>query len=145
MPLERTIASDLDSLVAATAALEEFLERNAVGAEAAYACTLALEEIVTNVFKYGHDDGGPHEVRFQAEVTADHAVLRFSDDGRAFDPLAAPPPDLARPPAERPIGGLGIHLVKTLADGMEYARTGGRNLLIARFALRPKPRQEPRP
>jgi anti-sigma regulatory factor (Ser/Thr protein kinase) len=144
-PLDRTLRSDVASLVAATAELEEFLARAAVGPEAAYACTLALEEVVTNVFKYAYADAGPHEVRFQAEVTADHAVLRFSDDGRPFDPLSAPPPDLARRPEDRPIGGLGIHLVKSLADHIEYRRADGRNLLTARFALRPAQRQEPPP
>lgn len=143
--LERIIGSDLESLVAATAALEEHLAHAAVGPEPAYACTLALEEVVTNVFKYGHADSAPHEVVFQAEVTADHAVLLFSDDGSPFDPLAAPAPDLTRPPEERPIGGLGIHLVKALAESMNYERKGGRNLLTARFALRPVPRQEPLP
>ena len=144
-PLEGVIRGDVASLVAATAELEEYLARAAVGAEATYACTLALEEVVTNVFKYGHSGGEPHEVRFQAEVTADHAVLRFSDDGRPFDPLAAPPPDLARRPEDRSIGGLGIHLIKTLADRIDYRRTDGRNLLTAHFALRPVPRQEPLP
>jgi anti-sigma regulatory factor (Ser/Thr protein kinase) len=144
-PLERIIRSDVDSLVAATAELEEYLARAAVGTDAAYACTLALEEVVTNVFKYGHSDGGQHEVRFEAEVTAEHAVLRFSDDGRPFDPLAVPLPDLALRPEDRPIGGLGIHLIRTLADRIDYRRTDGRNLLTARFALRPVSRQEPLP
>ena len=110
----------------------------AVGAEASYACTLALEEVVTNVFKYAYDDSGAHAVRFTAQLTPDHVVLRFSDDGRPFDPLAAPPPDLARPLEERAIGGLGIHLVRKLADALVYERSGDRNLLTARFALRPK-------
>lgn len=135
---ERTLSNDVASLVAATEELEQFLTRAAVGAEAAYACTLALEEVVTNVFKYAYDDAGAHAVRFTAQLTPDHVVLRFSDDGRPFDPLAAPPPDLARPLEERAIGGLGIHLVRKLADAMEYERRGGRNLLTARFALRPK-------
>jgi serine/threonine-protein kinase RsbW len=135
---ERTLSNDVASLVTATEELEQFLARAAVGAEASYACTLALEEVVTNVFKYAYDDAGAHAVRFTAQLTSDHVVLRFSDDGRPFDPLAAPPPDLARPLEERAIGGLGIHLVRKLADALVYERSGDRNLLTARFALRPK-------
>jgi len=135
---ERTLSNGVASLVAATEELEQFLSREAVGAEASYACTLALEEVVTNIFKYAYDDARAHVVRFTAQLTPDHVVLHFSDDGRPFDPLAAAPPDLARPLEERAIGGLGIHLVRKLADAMEYERSGGQNLLTARFALHSK-------
>src|SRR5262245_30079550 len=95
--IHRTLGRSGESLAAATAELEELLARASVGPEASYACTLALEEIVTNIVKYGHDDRGDHPIRFSAELTPDHVVLRFADDGRPFNPLEAAPPDLARP------------------------------------------------
>jgi len=51
------------------------------------------------------------------------------DDGKPFDPLQAPPPDLSLPLERRPIGGLGIHLIRNLMDEVSYARVGGRNVL----------------
>ena len=85
-----------------------------------------------------NDTVATHEIRFGARLTADHVVLNFVDDGREFDPLAAPAPDLRRPAEERPIGGLGIHLVRELADRLEYERAGGLNRFTIHFALRPE-------
>lgn len=137
--LERLLTNDVASLVAATTELEKLLGRANVPGEVVYSCSLALEEIFTNIIRHAYADAGAHEVRFVVRLTADHVVLEFADDGRAFDPLAAKPPDLERPHAERPIGGLGIHLVRTLADRVDYARAGGHNRLTVRIATRPKP------
>ncbi len=51
----------------------------------------------------------------------------IEDDGIAFDPLIAPPPDLDSDIEDRPIGGLGVYLVKEMMDEVEYARADGRN------------------
>jgi serine/threonine-protein kinase RsbW len=137
--LVRILEDDQDSLTGATAALEELLGRHAVGGEASYNCALVLEEVVTNIVKYAHVKPGPHQIRFAARLTPRHVILSFDDDGREFDPSAAPPPDLGRPLDERPIGGLGIHLVRRLADRMEYKRVGGRNCLTVFITILPNP------
>jgi serine/threonine-protein kinase RsbW len=54
------------------------------------------------------------------------------DDGIAFDPLKVPPPDLTADLGSRPIGGLGVHFVKTLMDEVAYRRDGNRNVLTMR-------------
>ena len=51
------------------------------------------------------------------------------DDGQPFNPLEAPEADTTNPLEERTIGGLGVHLVRKLMDGLEYKRQGERNLL----------------
>ena len=136
--IERTLGNDVASLVAVTAELERQLAAQAVPAEVVYRCSLALEEVFTNILRYAYTDAGAHEVRFGARLTADHVVLHFVDDGREFDPLAAPAPDLRRPAEERPVGGLGIHLVRELANRLEYERVGGLNRFTIHFALRPE-------
>ncbi len=138
MSLERVLKSDVASLVSATAELEAMLEEAQVPHEVVYSCSLVLEEVFTNILRYAYADAGAHEIRFAARWTEDHVVLEFADDGRAFDPLAAKPPDLRIPPEERPIGGLGIHLVKKLAEAIEYERKGALNRLTVRIAVRPK-------
>ena len=65
-----------------------------------------------------------------AEVT-----LEFRDDGRPFDPLAAPPPDLRSPMEHRSTGGLGIHLLRSLVDAAEYVRLGSENVLTLKKRL----------
>ncbi|PKL55888.1 MAG: ATP-binding protein, partial [Methanomicrobiales archaeon HGW-Methanomicrobiales-6] len=63
--------------------------------------------------------------------TADDDAVRVTiiDDGVAFDPLTAPPPPLDVPAEERPIGGLGIHFIRTVMDSVTYARKDGKNVL----------------
>ena len=136
--IERVLGNDVASLVAVTAELERQLAAQAVPAQVVNWCSLALEEVFTNILRHAHADAGAHEVRFGARLTADHVVLHFEDDGREFDPLAAPKPDLRRPAEERPVGGLGIHLVRELADRLEYERAGGLNRFTIHFALRPE-------
>lgn len=59
-------------------------------------------------------------------------VLCVEDDGPAFDPLAAPEPDLDAPLEDRPVGGLGIHLLREMMDTLDYVRRDDRNRLILR-------------
>ena len=59
-------------------------------------------------------------------------MTELSDDARPFDPLNAPPPDLNSAIEDRRIGGLGVHLVKTLMDDVGYAYRDGRNHITLR-------------
>ena len=72
------------------------------------------------------------------QLAADHIVLQIADDGRDFNPLAAPPLDLDQPLEERTIGGLGVHLVRSLAERVKYQRAGGRNILTTFILRNPK-------
>lgn len=90
---------------------------------------LVAEEVLTNLAKYGHGDGEEHFVRLRLALTAGEVTLEFTDDGRPFDPLAATAPE-PEPGAERAEGGLGLLLVRSLMDACEYARRGGRNVLV---------------
>jgi anti-sigma regulatory factor (Ser/Thr protein kinase) len=125
------IANDVDALCRALETLDVFLEAHGDPGETAFTVRLLAEEIVTNVIKYAYDDAGAHEIAIELRLTPDHAVLRVTDDGREFDPLAAPAPDLDLPLEEKKVGGVGIHLVRTLAERLEYARAGGKNVIEA--------------
>ena len=93
---------------------------------------LVAEELLTNLAKYGHDDGAAHWARVGLTFVAGDVILEFTDDGRPFDPLAAPPPEFSAQVGERPIGGLGVHLVRSLVDAAEYVRRGSQNVLTLR-------------
>jgi anti-sigma regulatory factor (Ser/Thr protein kinase) len=61
--------------------------------------------------------------------------VTIADTGAPFNPLNAPPPDLTSNLVDRPIGGLGIHLVRSLMNSVEYEREGGENRLRLRKDL----------
>ena len=92
---------------------------------------IAADEAFSNIAEYAYPDrGGTVEVQLANNAAGTELYMIFSDRGIPFDPLEVKPPDTAAPPAERQIGGLGIHLVRHLMDGIAYRRTDdGRNLL----------------
>lgn len=94
---------------------------------------LAVEEVVTNVIHYAFDDRLPHRIRVELRITPQAIELNVEDDGREFNPCAQPPVRIDLPMEQRPIGGLGIHLVRELASDVRYQRVQGRNRLEIRF------------
>ncbi|MDZ4372096.1 MAG: ATP-binding protein [Phenylobacterium sp.] len=107
------------------AKLETHLEAAGAPVAAVSAVMIAVDELVTNV--QGH--GGAARVTVDAVVADDRISVMVEDDGAAFDPLAAKTPDTTASVESRQIGGLGIHLVRTMMDDIAYAREGGLNRL----------------
>jgi anti-sigma regulatory factor (Ser/Thr protein kinase) len=104
--------------------------RNAGFAESAVLeLRLVAEEVLTNIAKYGFEPGATPAVELLLSFRDDAAVLEFRDGGKAFDPLAQPPPDLDAPLEERPLGGLGLPLVRALVSEARYVREGPTNVL----------------
>ena len=90
---------------------------------------IVLDEVVNNAISHGYDPGVGGEIVVRLRRRPDHVMVEVEDDGRPFDPLQVPPPDLTAPPAERRVGGLGLHFVRSLVDNMSYCRVGDRNVL----------------
>jgi anti-sigma regulatory factor (Ser/Thr protein kinase) len=88
---------------------------------------LLLEEWLTNVISYGFPTSASGRILAKASLKDDLMEVRISDSGTPFDPRQVPAPDLSLPLEERPIGGLGVHMIKRLADGLEYERRDGFN------------------
>jgi anti-sigma regulatory factor (Ser/Thr protein kinase) len=85
--------------------------------------------VLTNVAKYAFEPGVAPAVELRVSFTDAAALLEFRDQGRAFDPLGEPPPDLDVPPEERVPGGLGLVLLRALVDEARYEREGSTNVL----------------
>ena len=82
-----------------------------------------------NTLTHG-DTSGLTEIDLELESENHALTIRLADDGSPFNPLTdAPEPDVNLPLAERPIGGLGVYLVKTMGEELEYRREDDRNLL----------------
>lgn len=97
---------------------------------------LILEELVLNTLTHG-DTSGLTKIDLELESQEHALTIRLSDDGSAFNPLTdAPAPDVTLPLADRPIGGLGVYLVKTMGEELEYRRDNNRNHL--KLVVRPE-------
>lgn len=120
--------------------LEGFAEQHQLSQRVLYSVNLALDEILTNVISYGYEDGGEHQIQVRISLDADVLTAEVEDDGRPFNPLEQADPDLGAVPEDRPIGGLGIYLLKTMLDSVEYRNQGGRNLLVMKKRVTTEPR-----
>ncbi|HEY3706740.1 MAG TPA: ATP-binding protein [Terracidiphilus sp.] len=129
------VKSTRDAIAPAAEKAEAWLEAYHPSPRAKYLAPLAIEEIVTNCIDYAYDDGGEHTIVFTLSVADQALTLTAVDDGHAFDPLAEQGPDLTLPVQDRPIGGLGIHLLRNLADAISYERRDGLNRLTLTKAL----------
>ena len=95
---------------------------------------LALEEAVTNVFKYANP-GNPGEIEVACASGGGKFSIEIRDSGQEFDITKLPDPDLSQDISERPIGGLGAYLIKKIADDVNYRRLSGFNVLTLVFNL----------
>lgn len=92
---------------------------------------LALEEAFTNIVNYAYDDQLSHMIRLNFSYTdADNRFeVEITDDGKAYDPTVQKKPDISLSAEERPIGGLGIFLIKKIMDEVSYERVSNQNKL----------------
>ena len=130
------LKNDLAELERLSGAIEQFGKRHGLPTAVLFDLHLALDEILTNVVAYAYDDRDEHEIIVRLGCAGDGNAQRIEveveDDGRPFNPLEAAPPDVHAPIEDRPIGGLGIYLVRRVMDDLEYRRQADRNVLVLR-------------
>src|SRR5512135_2621200 len=116
-----------DMTVPATLESLEGLVKSATGSalqwglagEGLFAVELATEEAVVNVFRYAYPHG-EGKVRLRCMGQGDRFVIEVTDWGVPFDATGQPEPDVTSPLERRPVGGLGIHLMRNITDGISY-------------------------
>lgn len=124
-----TLASELAELSRLVATVNEFCRRSAAPSADTSALHLALEEIVTNVITHGYHGDPTQSLTVTLEAPAtDRIRAVVTDNAAAYNPLARPGVNTALPLEQRPVGGLGVHLVRRLMDVCHYERRDGRNL-----------------
>ena len=130
MQVSVTLRNEISEIERLSETVSRFWAENRLPPNLEADVSLALEEVVANVILHGYQGGGKHHVRVKVALEGGLVSAAVEDEGVAFNPLEAPEPDLNRPIEERPIGGLGIHLVRSLMDALEYRREGERNILV---------------
>lgn len=103
-----------------------------------YQIDVILDELVTNIISYGYDDKDDHIIKLIITYKDDLMTMELEDDGIHFNPLELPPPDITIPLEERPIGGLGIHIVKNLVRNIDYKRENNKNRLVMEIDIKDK-------
>lgn len=96
---------------------------------------LVLEELLVNVFRYAYPREHPGQVTLCCQCDDKELALIIKDQGAAFDPLKRSSANTSLDIDQRPVGGLGIHLVKNMVDSLAYERRDGTNILTAVFSL----------
>ena len=124
------VENQLDELTKVQVFLEELGEEWEINIPLVFSLNLVLEEALTNVISYGFNDGNKHIIEISFEKTGDELLITIIDDGHAYDPTLKTDPDLTLSVEERPIGGLGIFLIKKIMDKVEYQRINNKNNLI---------------
>ena len=128
--VRKTITNARADLAGVPQWVADFAAANGIPATVVADLNVALDEVLSNIAKYGYADDGVHSIGLRLTVSETAIEAEVEDDGIAFDPLSFPSPTLDVAPAERKIGGLGIHFVRTLMNEVTYSRVAERNRLV---------------
>ena len=133
------IPADLARIAEVRAAVREVAE----GCDAPETCesdlVQAVDEAVTNAIVHGYR-GADGWVDVTAEHVDDHIVITLEDEAPTVDPTTVAEPDMSIPPAQRRLGGMGIHLIRLATDSMTHRpRAGGGNILTLTRRLDDEP------
>ena len=121
------VRSDAANLPALTGFLKEFWSAAELPPALASPFELALEELFINVAMHASTPDGVPWVEVSLDLADGGVTMTVEDDGPPFDPLSLPPPNVTASLSERPVGGLGIYLVRQMMDAVTYSRVGTRN------------------
>ena len=128
--LRITVANRLSSVGEALASVKSYADEQGISTSRLRRLLAVIDELLNNTIAYGCKDlGDAAEIGLELVQSGDRLVLTLHDNGSAFDPIALRSPDIASDSQERPIGGLGIHLVRSMTSASRYKREDGINWL----------------
>ncbi len=107
--------------------IEDFAEAHHLSAELTLQLQLCCEEMVSNIINHAFDGDEAHDIGLSFNLHGAELGITITDDGKPFSPLDVAPPDLSASITDRAVGGLGVHLVRTFMDRIEYEREGEYN------------------
>lgn len=131
-----TVPASISNLPDVISSIEAFLEQIDCPIKAQTQIEVAIDEVFTNIASYAYD-GSDGLVTIDADMLEGEKGIKitFTDQGKAYNPLEKEDPDITLSAEERPIGGLGIFIVKKTMDDVVYSYENDSNILsiIKRF------------
>ena len=124
------IRNAIDAVPPAIDEATSWLKQRQASSTDVWFVTLAIDELVTNCVKYSYTDSREHVIQVDLLMSDGRLTVTVVDDGRPFNPLEVPAPDLSGDIDQRQIGGLGIHLLRSVSDAMTYQRRNDRNQVV---------------
>lgn len=134
--LDMSLANDVEEVGRVIDSLEEFGESHGVPRDQCLRFGLALDELITNIISYGLAGRGDAVITLCIEHAEGALRAELADNGPPFDPLTAEIDVQDGPMEDRKIGGLGLTLVRTLMDRLDYRREDGFNRLKLEMKLK---------
>jgi anti-sigma regulatory factor (Ser/Thr protein kinase) len=120
---------NLSELERVISLLKDFCDRHRLPESDGFRIRLAVEEIITNSIKYSSLDSGDLTLDVHVFFHPRKVTVQIEDDGIPFNPLSMGEPDVDSELDKRKAGGLGIHFLRHLMDGVSYERREGKNIL----------------
>jgi anti-sigma regulatory factor (Ser/Thr protein kinase) len=111
------------------AEINTLAQKNSFSEQLIFCLNVCLEEMLTNIIKYGYDDKTGHEIEVRLEIANEIITLTIIDDGHKFNPLKADQPDMDTDIKHRQVGGIGIFLTCKMANKITYTRKDDKNIL----------------
>ena len=124
-----TLPNNVEFIPQLAAFIEEVTESYGIAPSVTMSINLALEEAVVNVMNYAYPEGSFGEIDISVSFSDGSITFTIKDSGKPFDPTKVSVPDTSLSAEERPIGGLGIYLVRELMDEVSYCYENNHNIL----------------
>jgi anti-sigma regulatory factor (Ser/Thr protein kinase) len=131
------INNQIDELSRVAIWLEELGEEWEFPMSFVLSLNLVLEEALTNTILYGYEDKSLHAIEILFSKSGNLLKVSIVDDALAYDPTSKPDPDITLSVQDRPIGGLGVFLIKKIMDTVEYKRIENKNHLMLTKNIKP--------
>ena len=123
------LANDIAEISRLSQFVEEIGEEFSLAPDITFNLSLVLEEAVVNVINYAYPKEEHQSIYLSARLQDDSIILVLTDTGKEFDPTMAPEADITLSAEDRPIGGLGIFLIRQIMNEVKYERIEGKNVL----------------
>ena len=123
------LANDITEISKLSAFIDEIGEEFSLTPDVVFNLNLVLEEAVVNVINYAYPKEEHQSIYLSAALHDDSIVFVLTDTGKEFDPTQVPEADITLSAEERPIGGLGIFLIRQIMNEVKYQRIEGKNVL----------------